>query len=372
MAKAPSTRFFTLLQREFREYRNSLFWTPVVTAVLLGLFMLGSVVLANRISFLGDVLLNVVMHDGAEVGFNISVVGDEGAPIAIVDADRTARDATGDGAVPAAPPPVAYEIVVEEEVDVESWNFSREWRFEPDIGADENVASGDDGRDLRERELNALLSVIHALLVLILLITSANYLLGSLYDDRKDRSILFWRSMPVSEWGIVLSKFVVAMALAPLVYVAISLLLQLTYVLLMMLLVWRLDKDPFEVVVANVDWLALMLDPISGWIMTALLIAPMYAWFLLASAAARRSPFMLAVLPVVALVIAEGIFFGSEHVGDAVQRHFPHISDDSAVGFYLFGPDWTAVNLLSMGSGLVFAAAALAGAVWLRRHRWEL
>jgi ABC-2 type transport system permease protein len=254
MAKAPSTRFFTLLQREFREYRNSLFWTPVVTAVLLGLFMLGSVVLANRISFLGDVLLNVVMHDGAEVGFNISVVGDEGAPIAIVDADRTARDATGDGAVPAAPPPVAYEIVVEEEVDVESWNFSREWRFEPDIGADENVASGDDGRDLRERELNALLSVIHALLVLILLITSANYLLGSLYDDRKDRSILFWRSMPVSEWEIVLSKFVVAMALAPLVYVAISLLLQLTYVLLMMLLVWRLDKDPFEVVVANVDW----------------------------------------------------------------------------------------------------------------------
>ena len=47
------------LEREFREYRNSLFWAPVVTSIVLGLLMLGSVVLANRISVFGDVILDV-------------------------------------------------------------------------------------------------------------------------------------------------------------------------------------------------------------------------------------------------------------------------------------------------------------------------
>jgi ABC-2 type transport system permease protein len=80
------------------------------------------------------------------------------------------------------------------------------------------------------RELNVMLSVLHGILLLVLLFTTFNYLLGSLYDDRKDRSILFWRSMPVSEREIVLSKFVMAMVVAPLIYIAVSLLLQLAYV----------------------------------------------------------------------------------------------------------------------------------------------
>jgi hypothetical protein len=140
----------------------------------------------------------------------------------------------------------------------------------------------------------------------------------------------------------------------------------------MILLVWRMDQDPFEVVVGNIDFIALMLDPISGWVMTALLIAPVYAWLLCASALARRSPFLMAITPVIGLVIAEGIFFGTEIVGNAVSRHFPHVSDSSAVGFYLFGPDWMALDLLSVAAGLVFTGIALAAAVWLRAHRWEL
>ena len=39
---------------------------------------------------------------------------------------------------------------------------------------------------------------------------------------------------------------------------------------------------------------------------------------------------------------------------------------------YLFGPDWTALDLASVAGGLAFAAVALAGAVWLRKYRWEL
>ena len=140
----------------------------------------------------------------------------------------------------------------------------------------------------------------------------------------------------------------------------------------MMILVWRMSEDPGVVVLQNIDFAALMLDPISGWVLTALLIAPTYAWLLLASALAKRSPFLMAVTPFIALLVAEGVFLGSEHIANAAQRHTPHVADDSSVGFYLFGPNWTNLDLMSLASGLVFAALALSAAVWLRQNRWEL
>jgi hypothetical protein len=403
MENAQSSQFITLLQREFREYRNSLFWTPVVVATLLGLLMLGSVILANRISVFGDVLLQAVM-DNPGVNVNISVVQDEdlGVPITVIDLreegevegeprtmemehaitvdggeQRTGRTRVlMGGAEPAAPDAPAapaaapsYQVVIEEDVPEESWNFSSEWRFNPEgKSKDPNERM----ENLSGRELNPMLSVVHGILILVLLLTTANYLLGSLYDDRKDRSILFWRSMPVSEWQVVLSKFAVAIVVAPLIYIAISLLLQLCYVLLMMVLVWRMGESPFDTVVGNLDFGALMLDPIGGWLLTALWIAPAYAYLLLASAAAKRSPFLIALVPVLALVIGESVFLGSDHVARAIGNHTPHVTETSAVGFYLFGPNWSNINLLSMASGLLFTGLALAGAVWLRRNRWEI
>ena len=372
MASAQGTRFFTLLQREFREYRNSLFWAPVITAGVLTLLMLLSVVLVNRVGVFSDVLLNRVLDDRPGVNISISV-GEEGdlhVPVVMVERDRHSNETSATGESQAAP---EYQVIVEGEAPAELWNFSREWRFDPNGDAKEAPGDEPEYQDLGDSEnLNPVISLLHGILLLVLFITTGNYLLGTLYDDRKDRSVLFWRSLPVSEWEVVLSKFAMALLVAPLIYIAISLLLQLAYVLLLMLLVWRMDRDPFETVVANVDFLSLMGDPISGWLLTALWIAPLYAYLLLASSAARRSPFMMALVPFLALVIAEGVFIGSNFVGEAVRNHFPHATDTSSVGFYLFGPDWRRLDLLSMGSGLAFAGLALAGAVWLRRYRWEL
>jgi len=404
VASAQTSRFLTLLQREFREYRNSLFWTPVITALVLGVLMIGSVVLVNSVSIIGDTILEALMAEGGTgVNVTISLNEDTGEEVTVVevtgidetsdipdglesevarielleDADREVQRVIiqnpegGAYPLPEPPaPPSEYEVLIDEDGEEEQWNFSREWNFNPDPA---NGGGGETSHeDMDGRELNAMLGVIHGILILILLVTSANYLLGSLYDDRKDRSILFWRSMPVSEWEVVSSKFVIALIVAPLIYIAISLVLQLAYVVLMMVLVWRMDQDPSDVVLANIDFVALMLDPISGWVMTALLIAPTYAWLLCASALAKRSPFLMAITPFIALVIAEAVFFRSEYIEDAIQNHFPHVTEGSAVGFYLFGPDWTSLNLSSMAAGLIFAALALAVAVWLRRHRWEL
>ena len=48
------------------------------------------------------------------------------------------------------------------------------------------------------------------------------YALGCLYDDRRDRSILFWKSLPVSDTQMVLSKAAWALLLAPLVAVGVG------------------------------------------------------------------------------------------------------------------------------------------------------
>ena len=81
----------------------------------------------------------------------------------------------------------------------------------------------------------------------------------------------------------------------------------------------------------------------------------------------------MAVAPVIGLVIVEGILLGSNFVVSAVVNHIPHyIGGHSAVGFYLDGRFWAGLNYISLVSGLIFAAATLAGAVYLRRYRFDI
>lgn len=343
-----SHRVFTLVQRELQEYKNSLFWTPVAVAVSLTVIMLLSVILANRISVMGDAMMQVIVHEDSASEMNITI---------------HLNDDSDDG--------VTYEYRVEQQegpVDEEEWDFSKKWDFEPKTAPD----SGDQPEEKLD-SLNLMLNLLHSLLIMILVLVSVNYLLGSLYNDRKDRSILFWKSMPVSEWEEVLSKLAVALVVAPAIFIAVSIVTQLVCTVLAMLVVWRMEKDAFQLVLGNIDFVPLFLNQIGGWVLTALWVAPAYAWLLLASAAARRSPFMLAIAPVVGLMVIEGIFLGTEYVASAVLNHLPHYIDgESAVGFYFYGPDWSSLNFIGILLGLLFAAAAVGVAVYLRRYRFEM
>ena len=102
--------------------------------------------------------------------------------------------------------------------------------------------------------------------------------------------------------------------------------------------------------------------------MMSLWIAPTYAWLLLASAAARRSPFMTAAAPLIGLVVLEKIILGSAYLGAVISRHMPHYGDGSWSGFYWLGLQ----DLPHMALGLVFTALALWLAVYLRRCRFEI
>ena len=92
MAIAQSSRFLTLIQREFREHKTSLFWTPIISAALLALVMLGSVVLANRLEFLGSAILEALMREGGNgVNITISVNEDTGEEVTIDEVEERER-----------------------------------------------------------------------------------------------------------------------------------------------------------------------------------------------------------------------------------------------------------------------------------------
>ncbi|QIB66950.1 hypothetical protein [Kineobactrum salinum] len=376
MSSSSSTRWFTLIRREMQEYKVSLFWTPVLLAAALAAIMLAGVGFANQFSNLGAVMLQAVLQDETEDGIQIRIdIGDNGAAQVItVEPEGELRhdyriedlpeDGNGQdervGRLPGS-------------ADDQAWNFSREWQFSAPSGRSSADSAGDNQTGVEN--LNPLLQGIHVLMLIVLVFVTLNYLLGCLYVDRKDRSILFWKSMPVSAWEEVLAKLGVALLVAPALFIAASIFAQLAMVLLAALLLWQQELDAVELVFANIEPFELLFNQIAGWLLTALWVAPTYAWVMLASAGARRSPFLLAVTPVAGLVLLESILFGSSHLGRAMLNHFPHYNEggsNSAVGFYLFGPDWMGQDYLGLVLGLVCAAVLLCGVVWLRRHRWEL
>jgi len=369
MSDRVPARWFTLVQRELQEYRVSLVWTPLVVAGALAVLMLAGVLVANQFSNLGQIMLQAVMQEESSNGLNLNirvVVDDNGKRITEVVGETRTASAGVSG-------PVREDYQVEaapELADEQLWDFSSDWTFSPVAPA---AADRGGNGTAPVNSLNPLLHGVHVFMLVILVFVTFNYLLGCLYHDRKDRSILFWRSMPVSARDEVLAKLAVALLVAPAIFIAASLLAQLATVLLAMLLVVRMDLDPIAVVLGNIQFGRLLLDQLGGWLLTALWVLPVYAWVLLASAGARRSPFLLALAPVLGLAVLEALLLGSSHFGSAVMNHLPNYSSGrSAVGFYLFGPDWVNQDYLGLVLGLLVAGVLLAATMWLRRYRWEI
>jgi ABC-2 type transport system permease protein len=344
-----SMKVFSQLQREMQENRMSLLLTPFIIGCVLVVLMLGSVIVAKRVSIIGDGVMQVLMHDQNSPGVSISINVD----------DDNRRD--------------QYVITEEtEELDEEEWNFSGEWTFRPGRSGE---GGGDAHFENHLDSLNPVLNGLHTLFLLLLMMVTMTYALGCLYQDRKDRSILFWKSLPVSEWQEVLCKLAVAIVLAPLAFLVASILTQLAYIVLAMLLVWRMDGDASTLIFANIQLVPLILNQIGGVLVWMLWTAPVFAWLMLASALSRRSPFMLAFGVPLALIFVEKVFIGSNFIPWAIFNHVPHMvgdNDSASMGMYVNGPVWSSLDYTGMMLGLVVTGALVTAAVWLRRHRFEI
>ncbi|TAL71531.1 MAG: hypothetical protein EPN56_06950 [Rhodanobacter sp.] len=217
------------------------------------------------------------------------------------------------------------------------------------------------------------------------------YCLGALYDDRRDRSLLFWKSLPVSDTATVLSKVVAATVVAPAIAVVVGTLTGIAMLLMFALAlsfhgvsVWHLLtlSHPLQVI-AN------LIGSIPLYLLWAL---PSIGWLMLCSAWARSKPFLWAV----ALPVAVGIVLGwfnllgtitlqnSWYWREVLLRilfsvfpggwyaKIPHVGGNnpaellSSVGVM---HSYAVLGSVNLWVGVATAIAMLAGAIWFRRWR---
>ena len=215
------------------------------------------------------------------------------------------------------------------------------------------------------------------MMIFIVFIVGVFYCLDALHGERRDRSILFWKSLPVSDLTTVLSKVTIPLVVLPLISFAITVCVQSIMLLETSVVLIFHGMSP-ATTWANVPVFQTWLVLLYGLVAIALWHSPIYGWLLLVSGWARRATFLWAVLPLLAIGIFERITLGTSHFGSLVMKRLmgfapgafdfnPHhsIAIDSLTqltpGRYLSTP--------SLWIGLAFAVAFLAAAIRLRRYR---
>lgn len=262
------------------------------------------------------------------------------------------------------------------------------------IGSEDAMARIDaDMGNILDGETRALVYItsltVAAVVAMVMLVVLFFYLLDALYAERRDRSILFWRALPVSDLRTVLSKLAVALLLVPaLTLAAVIVYLLLHHVLLGTVLVLGTDLSfgqftSLGAVFASLITVGSLLLYVGIWYL------PFYGWLLLVSAWARRAPFLWAVLLPAGIMLFERIALQSRHFADLLGGHLAAAFDYSATDWsdgarntliteegltetLATWPVWLdGLSRPGMWLGLAIGMVFVAGAVAIRRYRGE-
>ena len=213
------------------------------------------------------------------------------------------------------------------------------------------------------------------LMMLTSILVSVFYCLDALHGERRDRSILFWKSLPVSDLTTVLAKASIPLVILPLLVFAIIVAVQ-----------WLMLLVSSAVLLASGQSVAAFWTKLSFFRMSLLMLYhlltahalwpfPVYCWLLLVSGWARRATFLWAALPLIAIAGVEQIVFHTWHFAHLVgSRLIGDTETIAAGGMFPTGPMThitPGIFLTSPGLwiGFAIAAAFLAAAVRLRRYQ---
>ena len=219
-------------------------------------------------------------------------------------------------------------------------------------------------------------STAAAVIMFTAFVVGALYALEALHGERRDRSILFWKSLPVSDLTAVLSKAAIPIVGLPLFAYALVLATQ-AVILVLSTLVLLSTRSGAATLWSELPFVQMPLIQLYGLTVHALWFAPLYSWLLLVSAWARRTPFLWAVLPAVAIGVFERVAFGTAHfgallhyrLGGAMREAFTAEASGGHVTLLSQLDPGRFLTSAGLWLGLVFAAAFLAAAARLRRHR---
>jgi ABC-2 type transport system permease protein len=361
--------FLTLVKREFLEHKIAMFWVPMIIGAFMIVMTIAGV---NK----GTSLIN---FNSGDTGAAISKMDGQ----VTLDLDKDEIDASTRQALEKIGPDSGITVngsIVK--IDVAQARKSGALKT---ISA---MALQEGGSDLKKANQIAPMAAAGPALPIFItaLISIIFMLLGSLYEERSDRSILFWKSMPASDTQTVLAKGTAIIGGTLLISTLISIVVSVfTFVFLK----YTARSFGLDFMIAGSSsapvffwfWVSVL----SALIMYVLWAAPIYAWFLFVSAAAPRAPFLFATLPLVAIVVMEQVLqlrtgFGEEigarlvgaYVGSASglpefsknfsQNSLEHISQAPAAIF-------TGLVNPALWIGLVLAACFTYAAIQMRKRK---
>jgi ABC-2 type transport system permease protein len=200
------------------------------------------------------------------------------------------------------------------------------------------------------------------------------YCLEALQGERRDRSILFWKSLPVSDRMTVLSKASIPLVVLPLIAFAITSVMILFMVLVSTAVLLAGSRPDIALMWDHVQPFQFIVAVLYTAIAIALWHAPIYAALLLVSGTARRTALLWAALPLVAVPGIERLVFNSTRfVGFLkglllgwIPRAYRETSDTELLAALTPG---RFLSTPSLWVGLAVAAALLVLAIRLRRSR---
>ena len=220
-------------------------------------------------------------------------------------------------------------------------------------------------------------AIAGAVILLTGLVVAVFYCLGSLHNERRDRSILFWKSLPVSDLTTVLSKAMLPLVVLPIATFAVIVATHLVMLAIGVGVALANGQD------VSALWDQVQLFKVWGLILYSLVVlalwhAPLWGWFMMVSAWAKRTTFLWGVGPPLALCVVERFAFGASHIWSLITYRIfgglkeAFVSTPQGQQQGLEMPQIDVAKFVAtpgLWIGLVAAALFLAAAVWLRRRR---
>jgi ABC-2 type transport system permease protein len=156
-------------------------------------------------------------------------------------------------------------------------------------------------------------------------IVQVYYFINCLFDEKRDQSIMFWRSLPVSDSMTIASKLLTGALVIPAIFLSAATVLMLL-TLLLCIVACVILYTGYDIslwswfgnagLVSSIGYMWLSLIPTAVWLL------PLYSWLMLASVYAKKAPFLWAVLPIVTLLIVEAIVVNYLNISQPFFGHF--------------------------------------------------
>jgi ABC-2 type transport system permease protein len=246
------------------------------------------------------------------------------------------------------------------------------------------------GENERSAAITVLMISLSSTFVFAMWILTTFYALDALYSERKDRSILFWRSIPLTDFETVFSKLLTALVVIPLITFAVIAVTHLVVLLITSMWLGARGANAWHLIWTAApffdNWTATLIFLLA----LSLWLSPFVGWFLFVSAFTKRSPLLIASLPIAILPLLEKIVFKSTVFTEAffvrsvkmplfqgldnIELLFQEGGDFNMVGDAAL----SLLSLLDLGrffgsvglwSGLLVCGLFVTAAIYVRRYR---